>query len=307
MKTGSDLSDVRPHPGPLPQERGNRSPRFVGAGAPGFRLAVSANEQQAETARAASKDHQSADACSLSPGERVRVRAGVLLTLPGRIRRRHGPRVIRQGMRRARLQLAKDGVPNHLFLPAQPRVPEPKLLDAHRGKESRSFGVMGLLVRMSVMAAVELDRETGCAAVEIEEVGADGMPTAELVGAESPVTQPAPHEFLCPRRLLAQGAGAVDVSHESSVTACGLCGKNGLDVRPHPGPLPQERGNRSPRFVGAGAPGFRVAVSANEPQAETARAASEYHQSADACSLSPGERARVRAGVPTDFKTNQPA
>jgi hypothetical protein len=78
-------------------------------------------------------------------------------------------------------------------------------------------------------------------------------------------------------------------------------------VRPHPGPLHQEREGPLPRSVSAGTPGCRLAVSANEPPAEPARAVPEDHQSADACPLSPGERVRVRASVPTDFKTKQPA
>ena len=84
-------------------------------------------------------------------------------------------------------------------------------------------------------------------------------------------------------------------------------GTDWCDARPHPGPLPQEREKLSPRVGGADALGFRPAYLTNDRKPALAVATSELHERADGCSLSPGERVRVRASVITNFKPNQSA
>ena len=68
-------------------------------------------------------------------------------------------------------------------------------------------------------------------------------------------------------------------------------------VRPHPGPLPQERGNGSPRSDGADVLEQRAAFPANDPKAAMAMVAHKFFDGVDSSSLSPGERAGVRADV----------
>ena len=169
------------------------------------------------------------------------MRAGVRLTIPSRMCRLPGPCIVRQRMRRALLHLPKDRVSNGLLVSAQARVPKAELLDAHGCQVSGPLRVMSSLLGMPVSTAIEFDGEAGFTAVEIQVVDADRMSATKLVGAEPPLTQPAPHEFLGPRRFLAQGASSVDVGHGVTVAkGCGG-GQNGLKVRPHPSPLPRGR------------------------------------------------------------------
>ena len=250
----------RPHPGLLPQEKENRSPVSGNADAPGCRAAFSANDKAMVMTRRTSMLSRDADWPTLSSGERAGVRASqttnfisstgaarasVKLTslFSSYIQRFHRPGVVRQWMRRAGLQLTEDRVADGLFVPAQPRVPEAKFLDAHRNKELGSFSIVSLLAGLPVPAAVEFDGEAGFAAVKIQKVNPDRMPPTKFVGAESPVTQPTPHEFFRPSRLPAQRAGAVGVGHGRTVGWCGCEEKNRLNARPHPGLLPQEKEN----------------------------------------------------------------
>jgi hypothetical protein len=69
-------------------------------------------------------------------------------------------------------------------------------------------------------------------------------------------------------------------------------------ARPHSGPLPQERGNRSQRFGEAGATACRTAFSTNDEGAAMAPKANELSSTGRKLSLSPGERAGVRASLP---------
>ena len=71
------------------------------------------------------------------------------------------------------------------------------------------------------------------------------------------------------------------------------------NARPHPGLLPQEKENHLPRSDNEDALGGRASFTANGKMAEIARATRELHEVPDCCSLSPGERVRVRASVKT--------
>ena len=74
-----------------------------------------------------------------------------------------------------------------------------------------------------------------------------------------------------------------------------------MNARPHPGPLPQERGNRSQGFIGAEVSGFSPRLETNHMKAGTGMVAHEFFSDAQSFSLSPGERAGVRASVITIF------
>jgi len=162
--------------------------------------------------------------------------------------------------------------------------------DAGHGKPG-SFKIVSLLVGMPMSAAVEFNREARFLAEKIQEVNPDGMPPAKFVGAESPVTQPTPDELFRPSRAFAQGAGTDDVRHGESVARERCEEKNSVNVRPHPGPLPQERENHSSRFGNADALDCTAVSSASD-------------QKAAMFSLSSGERAGVRASVHTDIFWN---
>jgi hypothetical protein len=73
--------NARPHPSPLPQERENRTPRFGEVDALGGRVVSSAKKQIAATTTVAVEFSEDAQSRSLCPGERVRVRASVQLTV----------------------------------------------------------------------------------------------------------------------------------------------------------------------------------------------------------------------------------
>ena len=71
-----------------------------------------------------------------------------------------------------------------------------------------------------------------------------------------------------------------------------------MNDRPHPGPLPQEREN----YFAVAGESVRAHVivrpQAKSENAVRARPTSELFESTDGCSLSPGERVRMRASVP---------
>ena len=73
------------------------------------------------------------------------------------------------------------------------------------------------------------------------------------------------------------------------------------NVRPHPGPLPQERENHSPRLDTSNATSAPVAQAPNNETVATVPQTSEQPARAASFSLSPGERAGVRASVPTNL------
>ena len=74
-----------------------------------------------------------------------------------------------------------------------------------------------------------------------------------------------------------------------------------MNVRPHPGPLPQERENRSPSLCVAEAFGSSFALRFENPMR-----GDRWFDSRKICIVQsvfplPGERARVRASVKTNF------
>jgi hypothetical protein len=68
-------------------------------------------------------------------------------------------------------------------------------------------------------------------------------------------------------------------------------------IRPHSGPLPQERENRLPGFGSASAPGLQVRLNANFTKPATVIVPPDFLRDTDGFTLSPGERAGVRASV----------
>ena len=295
----------RPHPGLLPQEKENRSPVSGNADAPGCRAAFSANDKAMVMTRRTSMLSRDADWPTLSSGERAGVRASQTHKLHFFNGRSEGERktnfsffLLHPAVSSAWCSPAVDaarGLATHgrscrgwLVCPGATASSEAKFLDAHRNKELGSFSIVSLLAGLPVPAAVEFDGEAGFAAVKIQKVNPDRMPPTKFVGAESPVTQPTPHEFFRPSRLLAQRAGAVGVGHGRTVGWCGCEEKNRLNARPHPGLLPQEKENRSPRFDDADAPVCPAAFSANDKAMVMTRRASRLSRDADSSTLSSG-------------------
>jgi hypothetical protein len=217
-----------------------------------IRALPSANYQPAVTAKLNVESPRMRDRCPLSPGERVRVRASVPLTFLFRsnIRRSYRPCVTRQRMRRTFLERVENHITDELLLSLQLPIPETNLFDAHRGEKFGSFSIMSLLSWMPMVSTVKFNGEAGFHAEEIKVVNPARVIASELVTAESPVAQPTPHEFFRPSLLLPQCAGAVRIGHGKKVMRLLWKEKNGVHDRPHPGPLPQERENRSSVLCG---------------------------------------------------------
>ena len=190
------------------------------------------------------------DSCPLSLGERVRVRASVTTNFFPSINflspHNPRPRISRQRMRSTFLKRVENHITNKLFFAPQLRVPKADLPDAHRSEKLCALGVMRLLSGMPVVPSIKLDGKARLHAIKVEVVNPARMVAAEFVRAKSPVTQPTPHEFFCPCLFLPQCAGASGVGHGGKVIRVLRKEKNGVHDRPHPGPLPQERENRSP-------------------------------------------------------------
>src|SRR5205823_3123342 len=74
-----------------------------------------------------------------------------------------------------------------------------------------------------------------------------------------------------------------------------------MNARPHPGPLPQERVNCSPLSGDKNGIGARTHFRASLSEAAIAAAPENFPGAAAVLSLSPGERAGVRASVPLIF------
>jgi hypothetical protein len=69
------------------------------------------------------------------------------------------------------------------------------------------------------------------------------------------------------------------------------------NARPHPGPLPQEREKRSAVTSEIAPAQLLVGIEPNLKDAAKIRTTSGFYEIALPCSLSPGERVRVRASV----------
>ncbi len=72
---------------------------------------------------------------------------------------------------------------------------------------------------------------------------------------------------------------------------------NGVYVRPHPAPLPQEREKYSPALCETMAAGCRTRTGRNRKNEPIATGTCKFSSAARWLSLSPGERVGVRAGV----------
>jgi hypothetical protein len=75
-----DCEEARPHPGLLPQEKENHLPHFGEVQLSGLAMRFSGASQAAATEIAIQKFTTSANALSLSPGQRAGVRASVGLS-----------------------------------------------------------------------------------------------------------------------------------------------------------------------------------------------------------------------------------
>src|SRR6185503_2068542 len=140
----------------------------------------------------------SGNGCSLSSGERVRVRGNSVASF------RHAfiwpvAAILRHLLGCSFLQRLPNRIAHHLFLAPQSRVPEAKHFHAARLEPHITFRVSRLLFRKSVTSSIKLDVQRRFEAKEIEDVRTERVLPAKFVGGEAPVSQPAPHQLLGPR------------------------------------------------------------------------------------------------------------
>ena len=145
-------------------------------------------------------------------------------------------------MRRSFLQFAKDRVTNTLRIASEMGIPETQFFDALSGEKHCPFGIMLLLLRMTVTRAIDFDGKPGFFAKEIQLVRAHRMLSAKLTTGETPVSQPTPQELFSPCFSLAKLSRSRAVGHERSVRN-GNENENLFFCSSSPWPSPPRRGN----------------------------------------------------------------
>jgi hypothetical protein len=201
--TISLLENVRPHPGPLPQEREKRSALSGSAGPVWCSLRLVSLINKAAIATREQRFHKGRSSVTLSSGERAGVRASVPQTNSFRF----DARMVGRRMGRTRLQFVKNCVPDALTFPLQFAVPESQFFNALSLKKGGSLPVMGLLGWKPMAGAVQFDGEMGLHAEEVERVFSNRMASAKFVAVETAVAQPAPHKLFGPGRRCAGSGG----------------------------------------------------------------------------------------------------
>ena len=115
--------------------------------------------------------------------------------------------------------------------------------------------------------------------------------------------------LLCYRYTIGQAGASFSLNafpgQSSRQTGSALKKSIGDYVRPQPGPLPQERENYRPVISGTNDMGCRVHFMANGRKPAVIIVTSEFQSDARSFPLSPGERAGVRASVPTKSPTSR--
>ena len=111
--------------------------------------------------------------------------------------------------------------------------------------------------------------------------------------------------LLCYRYTIGQAGASDRLKGFTNPSSQQTTGVSLFDNRPHPGPLPQERGNHSPVVNNTGNAGCREISRTNYELAAAAIGTADFSQGARGHSLSPGERAGVRAVVTTNFPVSR--
>ena len=93
-------------------------------------------------------------------------------------------------MRQAFLQFLENGVTYGLRIATQMRVPKSQRLDPLRLQKPFPRRIMRLLLRKTVLTAVEFNIEFGLFTKEIQVIIADEMLATEFIAAKPTVTQP---------------------------------------------------------------------------------------------------------------------
>ncbi len=103
------------------------------------------------------------------------------------------PRIVRQWMRRSRLQFVKYCVANALRMAAKVRVPKPECFDPTRSENSIALHIAFLLAGIAMLRAVQFNRQARLFTEKINAILADGMLSTKLITRETMVPEPRPH------------------------------------------------------------------------------------------------------------------
>ena len=192
---------------------------------------------------------------SLSPRERARVRGrnARFLSAAWFLARSHRPAIFRHWLRRSVLQLAPNGIADHLLFAPQTPIPESQNFDAALGKPGISLRVQTPLMGCSVSAAIQFNVEHRFKTKEIENVRRVRMLTSKLVSGKPAVTKPGPQEFFGPGVVLAKRTGnpsefwrghacTIENSSITSIFRRQREVESLSTVPPHPSPLPRGEG-----------------------------------------------------------------